>query len=193
MAGHWFDSLARRHSRSVEATPDETARITRRTALARAGGAALALTALGPLVPDAAARGRPAYRSNAVQSAACTACVQDARRVYRRSREGLRLNSPSTLLLIGQLAVAGLLVGVEYGYFSSLSNCSRTVCDPQAMSPAASANPAIDPATGEPVCPGGTHDCGPIPGTGAHYCCFGSDLCCGGTCCIQEVGCACVG
>jgi hypothetical protein len=59
------------------------------------------------------------------------------------------------------------------------------------MSPAPSATPATDVETGAAICGEGTHDCGTVPGSTSHYCCFGSDLCCSGTCCVIEVGCAC--
>jgi hypothetical protein len=92
------------------------------------------------------------------------------------------------------VAAVGLLfsvIGVEVGRYQSLRECADGVCNPQSMSPAPSATPATEVETGAPICPGGTHDCGVSPGLTTHYCCFGTDVCCNGTCCIADVGCAC--
>jgi hypothetical protein len=81
----------------------------------------------------------------------------------------------------------------EAGRSRELGECAAGVCNPQAMSPAPSATPATDVETGAAICAEGTHDCGPAPGSTEHYCCFGTDMCCNGTCCIAVVGCACAG
>jgi len=82
-------------------------------------------------------------------------------------------------------------ITIEVGRYVGLRDCAKGVCNPQSYQPGPSATPATDVETGAPSCPPGTSDCGEAPGTGSHYCCFGNDVCCSGTCCIADVGCAC--
>lgn len=80
----------------------------------------------------------------------------------------------------------------EAAYANDLGKCSGGVCDPAAMHPAPITHPVDgDDSDAPPLCPPGTHGC-PLGPNGA-YCCYGTDICCGGICCIVEVGCACVG
>lgn len=198
MGAHWFDRLARIHAASSQAGVGGSAGLTRRDALARAGAGTLGLGALGAfgaLPVAASATPRPASQALDGLPAACGECNNEA----NKSRNKLARRNDRTFLRYVPTPAAGLAAFVwavnsianEAGRSSELRECAAGVCNPQSYQPAPSANPATEAETGAVLCPGDTHDCGAIPGSTTHYCCFGSDVCCNGTCCIAEVGCAC--
>jgi hypothetical protein len=201
VSAHWFDRLARSRAVSSQAGIAGSAGLTRRDALARAGAATLGLGALGAfgaLPADASATTPAPARASDAQLAACGKCTKEndetANRVNRSvSAEFLqRVATPSEVGIGGVVYILELVTSEALRY-AGLRKCAAGVCNPQSMSPAPSATPATEVETGAPICPDGTHNCGEAPGSKVPYCCFGTDLCCNGTCCIAEVGCACVG
>ncbi len=196
---HWFDRLARTRATSAAPAIGGSAELTRRDALARAGAATLGLGVLGAfgaLPVAASATPRPASLALAGQSAACGECNKAVNKernaeARRNDRAFLRFGAPTPGVGFAAFVWAWNSIVNETARSSELRECAKGVCNPQAMSPAASATPATDVETGAPACPPGTRDCGEAPGTGSHYCCFGNDVCCNGTCCIADVGCAC--
>jgi hypothetical protein len=195
---HWFDRLARIHAASSQAGVEGSAGLTRRDALTRAGAGTLSLGALGAfgaLPVAASATPRPASRALDGLPAACAECNKEANKfrnkLKRHFDKTLRLGalSPAAPLSVFVWAVEN--IANEAGRAAELRECAAGACNPQSYQPAPSANPATEAGTGAVLCPGDTHDCGAIPGSTTHYCCFGSDVCCNGTCCIAEVGCAC--
>ena len=199
MGAHWFDRLARIHPASSRAGVGGGAGLTRRDALARAGAATLGLGALGAfgaLPVAASATPRRDSLALAGQPAACGECNNEVNKFRNKLAHGLdrsflKRGAPTPAAGLAAFVWAVNSIVNEAARSSELRECAAGVCNPQAMSPAPSANPATDVESGAPVCPGGTHDCGAIPGSTSHYCCFGSDVCCNGTCCIADVGCAC--
>jgi hypothetical protein len=194
VGAHWFDRLAR--TRAASSQPAGSAELTRRDALARAGAATLGLSALGALPVAASASPRTAPRAHAAQLAACGACTKDAdKQANHQDREGAKYALISNVIpgaaALGSIFAVSVWIGSEARRYYDLRKCADGVCNPQSMNPTPSANPATDVNTGAAICPGGTHDCGAIPGSTTHYCCFGDDVCCNGTCCIADVGCAC--
>lgn len=204
MGVHWFDRLARIHAASSPAGVGGSDGLTRRDALTRAGAGTLGLGALGVfgVLPAAASatsspapRARPASRALDGLPAACVECNNEKNKFRNRLRrhfdKSLRLGAitPAAPLVVFVWAVEN--IANEAGRAAELRECAAGVCNPQSYQPSPSANPATEAGTGAVLCPGGTHDCGAIPGSTTHYCCFGTDVCCNGTCCIEEVGCAC--
>jgi hypothetical protein len=199
MSAHWFDRLARIRAASSPARVGGSGELTRRDALTRAGAATLSLGALGALgaIPPAVAAtpAAPTIRARDAQLAACGACNK---RTDKNANAGTRRIAAEFLKSVPTPAVGAAaaswiiqMIVNEAARYSGLRGCANGPCNPQSYSPAPSATPATEVETGAPICPGGTHDCGVIPGSTTHYCCFGSDVCCNGTCCIEDVGCAC--
>lgn len=198
MGAHWFDRLARVRAASSPPGIGGSAELTRRDALARAGAATLGLGALGAfgaLPVAASATRRPTARAADAQLAACGACnkANDKEANAKEGRIAAEFLRSAPTPAVGLAAANWILsvIGAEAGRYAGLRGCANGVCNPQSYNPAPSATPATEVETGAPMCPDGTHDCGAIPGSTDHYCCFGSDVCCHGTCCIAEVGCAC--
>jgi hypothetical protein len=200
VSAHWFDRLARSRAVSSQAGIAGSAGLTRRDALARAGAATLGLGALGAFgaLPAAASATTPApARASDAQLAACGKCNKSNDETVNQieseiSAEFLK-HAATPAVGLGAFYFVAKFVGAEARRYGGLRKCAKGVCNPQSMSPAPSATPATEVETGAPICPDGTHNCGEAPGSKAPYCCFGTDLCCNGTCCIAEVGCACVG
>jgi hypothetical protein len=201
VGAHWFDRLARVQAASSRAGVGESAGLTRRDALTRAGAGTLGFGALGFLgaVPATASAtpgpARPTSRALAGLPAACGECNKEANKFRNKLAHKIDNNlyraAPTPAVAAAAFVWAIASITNEAARSSELRECSTGACNPQSYLPAPSANPATEAETGAVLCPGDTHDCGTIPGSTSHYCCFGSDVCCHGTCCIAEVGCAC--
>ncbi|HTT95469.1 MAG TPA: hypothetical protein VMF55_12405 [Solirubrobacterales bacterium] len=199
MGTHWFDRLARTRAAASQPVVGGSEELTRRDALARAGAATLSLGAIGALgaFPAAAAatpRTGTRARDN-TRLVECRRCRQESHERAIKSLDHIGFEFAKSVFTpavgVTMLIYIAQLVGTELGHYSSLQDCVKGVCNPQSYKPAPSATPATEVETGAPICPPGTRDCGEAPGTGNHYCCFGTDMCCNGTCCIADVGCAC--
>jgi hypothetical protein len=129
------------------------------------------------------------------QLTACGECTKKLDKAARETRGEAAIeffkHAATPAIGLGAANFVIKLIAIEAENYRLLRGCVNGVCNPQSYSPAPIATPATEVETGAPICPGGTHDCGVIPGSTTHYCCFGSDVCCNGTCCIEDVGCAC--
>jgi len=198
---HWFDRLA---SWSAEDRDDgEELRLTRRQAVrsAATGAGAVGLLGLGsPLIGRALA-------DNAGNCACQRAQRKDNHRVMHNLRQEFLDNTGTYILVPAASAIfLGALIAISLENTSALMRCGS--CESQV--PLKPPPPDREPCTqrggvrlrgaqcgGSPGaevgsgCGPGTSSC-PSPG-GGDLCCFGSDICCSGCCCVAEVGCGCCG
>ncbi len=203
MGTHWFDRLAKARAASSRAGVGEGGGLTRRDALARAGVATLGLSSVGALggLPAATAAaprtGTGTRERENIRISACHECRERAHATAIKSFEQDAVQFAKTAITpaagFATLYYFVQVVGTEVGHYERLQRCGNGVCNPQSYKPGPSATPAEEVETGASICPPGTHDCGKNPATNTNYCCFGTDICCNGTCCIMDVGCACAG
>lgn len=190
---HWFDRLA---AWSAEDREDGEERLlTRRQAVRAAATGAGAIGLLGsPLVGEAWG-----------DQAACR-CWDKAGRINDKANNSLIDNlGPAALLSPGiQLFLFTAFVGTSAAYLGQVVHCGLCSDDPPLKPPppkfqpctqrggvrprgdqCGGGGPAPPPPSG---CPSSTHAC-----QDGALCCFGTDVCCTGCCCISEVGCSCCG
>ena len=200
---HWFDRLATRSVADSEG--GEEVQLTRRQAVRAAAAAVAGVGAAGLLGGPLAGQASAIAGGN---SRECK-CWDKAGRINSRANAilGKSIGSAAVTPAGGIVLLAGL-IGTSAAYLGQVVNCGLCKDDPPLKPPPPKLQPCTqrggvrlrgDPCGGPGVggaemgsgCSGGTTSC-PTPG-GGDLCCFGSDVCCSGCCCIAEVGCGCCG
>jgi|GEM_PF-3697331 len=196
---HWFDRLA---TWSVDDRKDgEDLVLTRRQAVRAVAGVGAAGLLGGPLVGRALAIGGGT-------SAQCQ-CWDKAIHINNAANRSIIKSLGTTAITpAGGIVVSVALLTSTAAFVGQVAHCG--LCrDDQPLEPPP---PMHQPCTqrggvrlrGDQCggsgggsaeigsgCGPGTSSC-PSPG-GGDLCCFGSDICCSGCCCVAEVGCGCCG
>jgi hypothetical protein len=197
---HWFDRLA---SWSADDTEAAEAQLTRRQAV-KVAGAAAGVGAAGLFGGPLANKALGIAGGNSPQ---CK-CWDKAGRINDNANYLLFKNiGAGAFTPVGGAILIFGLVGTHAAYLGQVVNCGLCKDDPPLEPPPPKFQPCTQrggvrlrgeqcggsPGAGAEVggCAGGTSSC-PTPG-GGDLCCFGSDRCCSGCCCIAEVGCGCCG
>jgi hypothetical protein len=200
---HWFDRLAAWSA--DDGTGDEELRLTRRQAVRAAAGVGAVGVLGGPLAGKALAIAGG-------NSAQCQ-CWDKANRINDAANRSL-INKLGVAAVVSPAVGVVLTVGLlstSAAFLGQVVHCGLCKDDPPLQPPPPNLQPCTQRGGARLVladqCGGGSEGgggaevgsgCGPgtsscpTPG-GGDLCCFGSDICCSGCCCIAEVGCGCCG
>ena len=197
---HWFDRLA---TWSAQDSDDGEELLTRRQAVRAAAGAAAGVGAAGllggPLVEQALAIAGG-------DSPQCQ-CWDKAIRINAAANRSIIRGFGGTIITpAGGILVSVALLSTTAAMVGQVVHCGLCKDNPPLEPPPPDREPCTqrggrrlrgDQCGGSPGaevgsgCGPGTSSC-PSPG-GGDLCCFGSDICCSGCCCVAEVGCGCCG